>query len=177
MLLTLKPGLFMRQYTNNLLFRVGVVMAGLLLIQGCSDEKPVKKEIAQDFALELFEGGRFQLGDHKGKPVLINFLASWCIPCREEIPALNQIYGVYKHQGVVFLAIAVDDTRENIKKFINKYGLELPAGIDTSGKIKDAFGLYGVPTTLFIDKQGFINYLHPGSVTESLLHHELDQLL
>ncbi len=159
------------------LFRIGVLMACLLLIQGCSEDLPVEKELALDFTLELFEGGSFQLDAHKGKPILINFWASWCIPCKQEIPILNRTYNVYRHQGISFLAIAVDDTQENIDKFIKKHGLDLPAGIDLSGEIKDAYGVYGVPTTLFIDKQGFINYLHPGSVTEVLVHHELDKLL
>ncbi len=158
------------------LIRICILVAGLLFLAGCSEE-PLKKEIAPDFTLELFEGGKFEFGAHKGKPILINFLASWCIPCREEIPILNRAYSVYKHQGVAFVAIAVDDTQENMKQFIKKYELELPTGIDASGEIKDAYGLYGVPTTLFIDKKGFINYLHPGSVTEVLVHHELDKLL
>ncbi len=156
---------------------LGVLVAGLLLLPGCSEEVPLKKEIAPDFTLELFEGGRFQLATHKGKPMLINFLASWCIPCREEIPILNRTYSVYKPQGIIFLAIAVDDTQENMKEFVKKHGLNLPTGLDTSGGIKDAYGLYGVPTTLFIDKMGYINYIHPGSVTDVLVHHELDKLL
>ncbi len=158
------------------LFRRGILILSLLLVQGCGEDVPLKKEIAPDFTLDLFDGGSFQLGDHRGKPVLINFLASWCIPCREEIPILNRTYEVYRHQGIRFLAIALDDTQENIEKFIIEHGLDLPAGIDLSGEIKDAYGIYGVPTTLFIDKQGFINYLHPGSVTEVLVHHEIDKL-
>ncbi len=159
------------------LILIGVLLASFLFLAGCSEEGPLEKEKAPDFTLELFDGGKFQLGAHKGKPILINFLASWCIPCREEIPILNRTYSVYKHQGITYLAIDVDDTEENMKEFVNKYGLELPTGIDTSGEIKDAYGLYGVPMTLFIDKLGFINYLHPGSVTEALIHHELDRLL
>ncbi len=153
------------------------LIAALVLIHGCSGEAPPVKEVAADFKLTLFDGDTFQLSSHKGKPILINFLASWCIPCREEIPALNQVYREYGPKGVAFVGIAIDDTEEKAKEFVEKFELGFPAGIDKNGVIKDAFGLYGVPTTLFIDKKGNINYLHPGGVTVILLKHELDKLL
>ena len=161
----------------NLLTRTGVLLAGLLFLSSCSEQNTLEKEMAPDFTLELFKGGKFELDAHRGKPILINFLASWCIPCREEIPILNRTYSVYKHQGISFLAIAVADTEKNMRKFVKKFNLSLPTGIDASGEIKDAYGFYGIPTTIFIDKKGLINYLHPGSVTESLVHHELGKLL
>ena len=153
------------------------LLTGFLVVQGCSENPAPAKEIAPDFRLRLFNGGSFKLSDYKGKPVLINFLASWCIPCREEIPVLNEAYDEYKPKGVVFLAIAVDDTEENARKFIEEFKLSFPAGLDKSGDIKNAYGLYGVPMTLFIDKEGVIDYLHPGLVTKELLNHELDKLL
>ncbi len=153
------------------------LIAALLLIQGCGGEAPPEKESAPDFILTLFDGDTFQLSSHKGKPVLINFLASWCIPCRKEIPALNQVYREYGPKNVTFMGIAIDDTEENAKGFVEKFELGFPSGIDKTGEIKEAYGLYGVPTTLFIDSKGIINYLHPGGVTEILLKHELDKLL
>ncbi len=153
------------------------LITSLVLLQGCSGEAPPEKEPAPDFKLTLFDGDTFQLSEHKGKPVLINFLASWCIPCREEIPVLNQVYREYGPKNVAFAGIAIDDTEENAKEFVEKFELGFPAGIDKTGEIKDAYGLYGVPTTIFIDDKGIIKYLHPGSVTEILLKHELDKLL
>ena len=154
---------------------LGCLIAGLLLSQGCSEDAPAK-ETAPDFSVLLFDGDSFQLGAYRGKPVLINFLASWCIPCREEIPILNQAYGQYT-RDVAFVAIAVGDTEENAKKFVEQFGLSLPAGIDRNGEIEEAYGVYGVPTTLFIDEKGIISYRHMGSVTEKLLKHELDKTL
>ncbi len=93
------------------------------------------------------------------------------------MPVLEKIVHEYEPKGVVFLGIAVDDTEEKMKDFIAKYGVTFPVGLDKTASIQKSFGLYGIPTTYFINKQGIINYLHSGSVTEELLQHELDKLL
>ena len=155
---------------------LGCLIAGLLLSQGCSEDSAPAKETAPDFSVPLFDGKSFQLGAYRGKPILINFLASWCMPCREEIPILNLVYGEYT-KDVAFVAIAVGDTEENAKKFVEEFNLSFPAGIDRTGEIVEAYGVYGVPTTLFIDEKGIISYRHMGSVTEKLLKHELNKTL
>ena len=155
----------------------------LLLVKGAPESSPLTKpspearEPAPDFTLVTLNGGDFHFGDHKGKPILINFFASWCLPCREEMPVIEKIVREYGPKGVVFLGIAVDDTEEKMKDFIKKYGVTFPVGLDKTAKIQKSFDIYGIPTTYFISKQGIINYSHSGAVTEELLHHELDKLL
>lgn len=162
---------------------LALVAAGLLLTQGnaknefSSKTSAEKKEPAPNFTLALLDGKNFHLSDYKGKPVLINFFASWCLPCREEMPALEKIAHEYKPKGVIFLGIAIDDTEEKMKDFVAKYGVTFPVGLDKTAAIQKSFGIYGIPTTYFIDRQGVINYSHSGSVTEELLQHELDKLL
>ena len=165
---------------------VGLVLAlgviGFLLMQGnakneFSASSSEAREPAPNFTLALLGGKSFQFSDHKGKPVLINFFASWCLPCREEMPVLEQIAREYQTKGVVFLGIAVDDTEEKMNDFIKRYNVTFPVGLDKTAEIQKSFGLYGIPTTYFIDKQGVINYFHSGVVTEELLRHELDKLL
>lgn len=163
---------------------LALVVAAALLTRGSSENvlspqsAPAdKKEIAPNFTLTLLEGKNFQFSDHKGKPVLINFFASWCLPCREEMPVLVKTAREYGPKGVVFLGIAVDDTEEKMKDFIVRYGVNFPVGLDKTSELQKSFGLYGIPTTYFIDKQGVINYFHSGAVTEELLKHELDKLL
>lgn len=162
---------------------IAFVLIGLLLTkedtrnEPASDSSLALKEPAPNFTLELLDGGTFQLSDHKGKPVLINFFASWCLPCKEEIPALEKVSHEYKEKGVVFLAIAVDDTEEKVRELITRLGFTFLIGLDDSRAVQEAFGLYGVPTTYFIDKEGITSYFHSGTVTEELLHHELDKLL
>ncbi len=162
---------------------LALIIVGLLLFRGdaakdsASPSSSATKEAAPNFTLVLLDGKNFQLSDYKGKPVLINFFASWCLPCREEMPAIEKIVGEYTNKGVVFLAISTDDTEANAKDFIKKYGVTFPAGIDKTTEIQKFFGLYGIPTTYFIDKQGIVNYFHSGAVTEELLQNELDKLL
>lgn len=158
-------------------FLQAIIIACLVLIQGCSEEPADKKEVAPSFSLELFDGKSFKSSEYKGKPMLVNFFASWCLPCAEEAPVLERMSRVYGPQGIAFVAIAIDDTEEKAKGFIEKHGISFSSGIDKTGKTKDAFGVYGVPTTFFIGQDGLINYLHAGGLTEVLLIHELDKLL
>ena len=166
---------------------IGLVLAlgiavFLVMQMNAGNEPPTSpasevKEHAPNFTLALLEGKSFQFSEHKGKPVLINFFASWCLPCREEMPVLVKTAREYAPKGVVFLGIAVDDTEEKMKDFIVKYEVNFPVGLDKTAEVQKSFGLYGIPTTYFIDKNGIINYFHSGTVTEELLQHELNKLL
>src|SRR4030066_705492 len=161
---------------------LALVVIGFLLMQGnakneFSASSSEAKEPAPNFALVLLDGKSFQFSEHKGKPVLINFFASWCLPCRDEMPVLEKIVRNYQPKGVVFLGIAVDDTEEKMKEFIKRYDVTFPVGLDKTAEIQKSFGLYGIPTTYFIDRNGMINYSHSGVVTEELLRHELDKLV
>ena len=161
-------------------FLLTLLLGGLLLILGCGDNTTGHKAVmedAPDFNIALFEGGDFQLSAQKGKVVVINFFASWCVSCGKETAYLEKASREYAQQPVMFLGIAVDDTEKKAKEFLKKAGLTIPAGLDKTGKIKEAYGLYGMPTTFFIDKSGKISYLHAGVVTKELLKHEIDKLL
>lgn len=161
-------------------FVLALLLSSLLLVQGCSEDTTAQKtamETAPDFEMALFDGGNFQLSEQRGKVIVINFFASWCVSCGEETPVIEKAAHEYSPQSVMFLAIAVDDTEKKAKAFMKKMGLTIPAGLDKTGKIKDAYGLYGMPTTFFIDKNGKISYSHAGVATGELLKHEIDKLL
>jgi len=155
------------------------MLFSLWITHGCSDSNYVylKGQPAADFSIDRFDGGKFHLSDHKGKPVLINFFASWCVSCGTEIPVLARVSPEYQKKGVVFVGVAINDTETKARKFIAKYNLEYATGLDKSGEIRKNYQIYGMPTTLFVDKKGIISHLHLGGVTEDLLKHELDKLL
>ncbi len=151
-------------------------------LHGCfggDDSGPptVGKTQAADFTLELFEGGSFKMAEHTGKPMFINFFASWCIPCGEEAADLEAGYHEYSKKGVQFVGIASQDTESKARGFVKKHGITFPTGLDDTGKIREAYGVFGMPTSFFIDKKGIISYLHIGGVSKDLLKYELDKLL
>jgi len=120
---------------------------------------PLVGHAAPDFTVQLWNGASGQqvrLADLKGKPVVLNFWASWCDACQVEAPALQAAYQKYRAQGVAFVGLAFDDTADHGKPFLQKYGTTYPAGPDVDGKITVAYGVTGVPETIFIGRDGKI---------------------
>jgi cytochrome c biogenesis protein CcmG, thiol:disulfide interchange protein DsbE len=158
-----------------------IMLAVMLGLQGCwqGDDNlpPVEKSPAANFTLKLFDGGEFKMAEHAGHPVFVNFFASWCIPCGEEASDLEAGYQEYKDKGVRFVGVASQDTESKAKGFVKKHALTFPTGLDDTGKIREAYGVFGMPTSFFIDRKGIISYLHIGGVSKDLLKYELDKLL
>ena len=117
---------------------------------------PLVRAPAPDFTLTLFDGSPVKLTDYRGKAVVLNFWASWCIPCREEAPLLEAAWRALKDRNVVFLGVNIQDSQEAATGFIREFGLSFPNGRDAAGKIAIDYGVYGIPETFFIDRQGRI---------------------
>ncbi len=152
---------------------------GGFLLQGCGEEAgmAVEKGPAPDFTVQLFDGGSFRLGDHKGKPVFINFYASWCIPCGGEVGDLEKVYKELTKEKVAFIGVAIQDTETKARNFVKKHKLTYPTSIDKTGAIRRAYGVYAMPVSFFVDKNGIISRIHAGGLTEGILKNELDTLL
>src|SRR3990167_6795514 len=141
-----------------------VLWSALLLppVIGCEEEVIVKREPAPVFVLKLFDGGEFNSADHKGKAMVVNFFASWCLPCKVEAPHLEKAYREFNikqddpARKVVFLGVAIQDTEDAAMGFVKAAGITFPAGLDADDKIKEAFGVYGLPTTFFVDGKGIV---------------------
>lgn len=137
---------------------------------------------APDFTVKSISGETFSLSSHKGKPIVLNFAASWCGPCELEAPVLAKVYEKYKDR-VVFLGLAVKDKEEDQKAFAQKHGLTFPIGLDLDGEISYVYIKAGripvgaIPTTFFIDKEGLIRSYFIGPLTEQTFEQKLKSIL
>ena len=114
-----------------------------------------KKPAAPDFDLPLLDGtGRVVLSSLRGKAVVLNFWASWCIPCKEEAPRLQAAWERWRDRGVVFVGVDAQDFRSDAKRFAARYGLTYPIVHDGKGSTLGRFGVSGFPETWFVDRQG-----------------------
>jgi cytochrome c biogenesis protein CcmG/thiol:disulfide interchange protein DsbE len=111
-------------------------------------------EAAPDFTLTSFDGETFKLADLRGKVVLINFWASWCIPCEQEAAALENAWRHYQGQDVVFIGVAYVDTETASRAFMERFGVTYPNGPDLGTAISHAYRIKGVPETYIVDKTG-----------------------
>lgn len=115
---------------------------------------PLEAGSAPQFELKTFQGETIRLADLRGKAVVINFWASWCVPCRDEAPALEAMWQKYKEQGVVILGVDYVDTEPEALKFIQQYRQTYPNGADLGTQISQKYKITGVPETYFITREG-----------------------
>lgn len=118
---------------------------------------------APTFSSLNLEGEGIDLANYEGKGVILNFWASWCDPCVNELPLLNE---AYKITGVEILAINVGENKETIQKFVDRYELEFPIVLDSGLKIKEKYQVVGMPLTVLIDADGTVLERHEGELTE-----------
>lgn len=130
---------------------------------------PLVGTVAPDFALKTFDGEDLKLSDLKGKTVLLNFWASWCMPCRQEAEALEKSWQKYKGKDVVFIGVNVWDENSNALSYLNKFGGGYPHGMDPNEEIQVDYGVGGVPETFFIDPSGNIRDKFSGPLTEQII--------
>jgi cytochrome c biogenesis protein CcmG/thiol:disulfide interchange protein DsbE len=124
---------------------------------GAADELAAGKLVdAPAFTLDRLdtEGGRLALADLRGKAVVVNFWASWCIPCRDEAPVLQKTYERYRDRGLVVLGVDVNDFKEDARRFMKRYGITYPVAYDGKGSTVGKWGVRGFPETFFVDRSG-----------------------
>lgn len=118
---------------------------------------PIKEKIAlTDFTLPALSGEKLTLSAYKGKVVFLNFWATWCPPCRAEMPSMERLYAKMKDKGFEILAVNLQEEPKVVKEFLTKNKLTFPVVLDANGKIGSVYGVRGIPTTYLIDKEGFI---------------------
>ena len=125
---------------------------------------------AAAFDLERLDGqGRIRLADYAGKVVVVNFWASWCIPCKQENPALVAAWERYRTSDVMFIGILYQDSLDAGRDYTRRMGNTWPSGVDDDGRIAFAYGVFGIPETFFIGPDGLIAGRHIGPIDEETL--------
>jgi len=124
-------------------------------------------DIAHDFELDDFDGNRIRLLDYRGQPVIINFWATWCAPCRLEMPELQEAYENYQDEGLVILALDQDEPVERAREFFyDEMDLSFTPLLDENSAVSTAYSSFSVlPTTFFVDPEGKVTAIHSGPLT------------
>jgi peroxiredoxin len=130
-----------------------------------------------DFTLKDMNGASVRLADYKGKVVLLNFWATWCGPCRTEIPELVRLVDEHKAEGFEVLGVSIDDTPEQLRTFAQEMKMNYPSLLMLE-ELDQAFGpMWALPTTFIIDRHGSICLKHMGPVTKEMVEREIKGLL
>ncbi len=116
--------------------------------------RPSREKLVEDFALGKAGGGTFQLSEHRGKVVFINFWATWCPPCREEMPAMERLFQRSRNGDLVMLAVSVDTDPKVIARFLNDQRFTFTVGLDPTMRLADTYGVRALPASFIVDRRG-----------------------
>ena len=153
-----------------------LALLGYALVTGPSQPPQIGSPVP-DFQYTALDGSPMNLGDHQGQPVVVNFFASWCDPCRQEATDLEQVWREYQDRGVQFFGIAYKDADSRAQAFLEEFDVTYPSTVDRSNRAARDYGLTGVPETFVIDKQGLLVRHYLGPISQAQLSLELDRLL
>ena len=126
---------------------------------------------------ETAGGGEFRLSDYAGTPVVINFWASWCPPCRQESPHFERLWRRYGGQGILIVGVDIQDTKEDAEAYIREFGLTFPNVRDPDGAVSIDYGVIGLPVTFFVGADGIVRGRWVGAISESDLEGWIVRLL
>lgn len=130
-----------------------------------------------EFSLQDIQGKIVRLSDYAGKTVLVNTWATWCPPCRAEMPALNAFYQQHQADGFVILAINAGETQTEAADFARQYSLKFPVLLDSDQRLMDRLNIHDFPTSVLIGKDGLVKTIHVGMLTPDMIQSEILPLI
>ncbi|MEO0996784.1 MAG: TlpA disulfide reductase family protein [Pseudomonadota bacterium] len=117
---------------------------------------------APDFSLQSFSGETLSLSGYRGDVVMINFWATWCGPCRQEMPILDELYSRYSRAGFQLLGVNIDDEPERAKDMLRELGVSFPVVFDNRKEVSDLYSVQAMPLSVMVDREGLVRYVHYG---------------
>jgi peroxiredoxin len=138
---------------------------------------PTPPSLASDFELQNLSGENVTLQDYKNKAVILNFWATWCPPCRAEMPLLEETFRLYKSQDFVILGVNVEESEAEVSDYVEEMGLSFPILLDKSGEVADLYQARSFPTSVFISPQGHVLSRHIGELNHVILDRYLTEIL
>ncbi|MGP7816108.1 thiol-disulfide oxidoreductase ResA [Niallia sp. 01092] len=147
-----------------------IVASAYTIYESITAKQAEKVQIGQkapDFVLLDQNGEQQKLSNYKGQGVFLNFWATWCKPCENEIPTINELYTRDKSKDVQVLSVNVGESSFVVNRFIEQYDLTFPIMIDSEELVQEAYRINPLPVTFLIDKEGFIIDIYTGELTES----------
>jgi thiol-disulfide isomerase/thioredoxin len=164
-----------RTKTTALVAAVALALCG---VSAASASIPQTGAAAPKFSLELIANGSgtVTLDKYKGKGIYLNFFASWCVPCKAEVPSIARLSKAYAKRGVVVLGVDELESIEAARGFVTRYKLPYPIGLDDSGSLGASYGLIGLPLHVFIGADGKIVARRSGEMSEDQIRAGMDQI-
>ncbi|HZU06784.1 MAG TPA: TlpA disulfide reductase family protein [Chloroflexota bacterium] len=160
-------------------WRAGGLLALLAIAVACGQPAAAARlgSPAPDFALQNVDGTTVRLSELRGKPVVVNFWATWCAPCREEMPAMQEVYEQYRDRGLVILAVNMEEDVRLVRRWIEQGGFTFTFLLDSEGELVKRYNVTAAPTSYFIGRDGVIRDLKLGALSRSEMQAKVEKLL
>lgn len=157
--------------------RLGLLLAVLVAVAACSSPVARTGQPAPPLAGTTLDGGHVDLAELRGRPVIVNFWASWCIPCREEFPLLAAALRNHAADGLAIVGVLFKDEAEPAQRFVAEERVDWPTVLDPDGRLAEAYRVVAPPQTYFIDRSGVIRSIQIGELLDVDLEHQLPAIL